>query len=375
MDEYQERARPFLRAEESEGYWVFTDRAAIIGGLQDPGLWSSAVVIPTQPDPPYRWLPIMLDPPEHTRWRQLLSGYFSPRRVKAMLAEQQELAAEIIGRIAPSGECDFVREVGHVYPSLVFVRIMGMETERLADFMRWEEQILRTLDADDPDGSIRAQAMMSVTGYFSELIQTRRDNPIAGADDVVSAALAWTLDGVPVSNEDILNCLLLLFLAGLDTVAGQFSYAMLHLGTHAEHRSWVATHPDSVEKAVEELLRAYPIVQTARKATRDAEFHGCPVRRGDTAAFPLSAAARDVAYGLDARSVNLERPVTANYAFGAGPHRCLGSHLARQEMAVLLSEWHRQIPEYEVVGVPTEHRAGVWGLNQLNLRWRVPTAG
>jgi cytochrome P450 len=82
MDGHQDRNRPFLHAEEAKGYWVFTDHDVIVDGLQRPDLWSSAVVLPTQPDPPYRWVPIMLDSPEHTRWRQLLSGYFSPRRVK-----------------------------------------------------------------------------------------------------------------------------------------------------------------------------------------------------------------------------------------------------------------------------------------------------
>jgi cytochrome P450 len=158
-------------------------------------------------------------------------------------------------------------------------------------------------------------------------------------------------------------------MAGLDTVAAQSSYALLHLATHPQDRARVAQTPELIPGAVEELLRAYPIVQTARKATRDAEFHGCPIKAGDMAAFPLAAAGRDESVYPNARQVDLDRDVTRHLSFGGGPHRCLGSHLARQELTVLLAEWHRQIPDYELVDVPAEHSGGVWGLQALPLRW------
>jgi cytochrome P450 len=370
MDAYQDAMRPYLRSDEGEGYWVFTDSGTIVDGLQKPDLWSSAVVLPTQPNPPYRWVPIMLDPPEHTKWRQLLSSYFSPRRIKSMLQEQHDLARTLVRGIAQQGRCEFVREVGHVYPSTIFLRIMGMPVDMLDEFMMWEETMLRTLDADDPDMSRRMSTMQAVSTYFGDLISERRRHPITGADDIVSAAVSWEIDGAPVDDGDIVNCFLLLFLAGLDTVAGQFSYALLYLATHPAEQAKIATSPAIIPAVVEELLRAFPIVQTARVATREFDFHGCPVKAGDVASFPLSAVGRDNLAVPNAREVELDRTGFRSYAFGAGPHRCLGSHLARQEMVVLLAEWHAQIPTYSLGNEPKEHSGGVWGLDELVLVWR-----
>ncbi|HVW41791.1 MAG TPA: cytochrome P450 [Amycolatopsis sp.] len=371
MDGYQDQARPIARTEEAGGYWIFTDQSVILDGLQNPDLWSSSVIVPTEPDPPYKWIPIMLDPPQHTKWRKLLGGYFSPGRTKSMKEEQHRLAADIIAGLRGKGECDFVRDFARVFPSTIFLRIMGMPQEKLAQFMEWEDMILHQTNESDPDGSIRLGGMQKVTEYFAGLVAERRAAQDPAADDIVSAAVRWEIDGKPASDTDVLNCLLLLFMAGLDTVASQSSYALYHLAKHPEHRERLVRDPDVIQHAVEEMLRAYPIVQTARKATRDGDFHGYQVKAGDMATFPLSASGRDENAYPNAREVDLDREVTRHLSFGGGPHRCLGSHLARQELVVLLEEWHKAIPEYEVVGQPMEHGGGVWGLDSLSLSWKV----
>jgi cytochrome P450 len=110
-------------------------------------------------------------------------------------------------------------------------------------------------------------------------------------------------------------------------------------------------------------------VQTARKATQDMDFHGCPVKAGDMASFSLAFAGRDESAYTNARTVDFDRGVTRHLSFGGGPHRCLGSHLARQEMAVVLEEWHKRIPDYHVSGTPIEHGGQVFGVDSLNLTW------
>ncbi|WP_220187854.1 cytochrome P450 [Pseudonocardia pini] len=369
MDGIQDTARPAARSEEAGGYLIFTDQETILAGLQQPDLWSSSVIVATEPNPQYKWIPVMLDPPEHTKWRKVLGGYFSPGRTKAMAAAQHELAASLVEELRGRGECDFVTDFARVFPSTIFLQIMGMPREKLPEFLKWEDMILHQNNESDPDRSVRMAGMGAVTQYFAGLVAERRANPDPDAQDVVSAAVGWKIDGEPASDQDVLNCLLLLFMAGLDTVASQSSYALLHLATHPEDRRRIVEDTAVIPHAVEELLRAYPIVQTARKATRDAEFAGCPVKAGDMAVFPLSAAGRDEAAYPGARTVDLDRAVTRHISFGAGPHRCLGSHLARQELAVMLEEWHRQIPDYEVAGPSREHGGGVWGLESLPLRW------
>lgn len=371
IDDAQDETRPVLRNTEGEhNYWMFTDYDTIIEGLQHPELWSSSVIVPTDPNPLYKWIPVMIDPPEHAAWRRVLAEYFSPGRVKSMRDEQHRLAGEIVDGLIAKGECDFVTEVARLFPSTIFLDIMGMPKEKLPEFLEWEDKMLHQTGADEETMAVRLEGMGQVVAYFQTLIEERRANPDPNAQDIVTAALNWTLDGEPINDGDLLNCLLLLFMAGLDTVANQLSYGMLHLATHAEDRARIVADPELIPRAVEEILRVYPIVQTARKATKDFEFHGCPVKAGDMASFPLAAAGRDENMFPDARTVDLDRGVTRHISFGAGPHRCLGSHLARQELAVLLEEWHKRIPEYRVVGEPKEHAGQVFGLDSLVLSWK-----
>ncbi|MDT4999307.1 MAG: hypothetical protein QOK12_1412, partial [Mycobacterium sp.] len=290
-------------------------------------------------------------------------------RVKGLRDAQQTLAAELIGPLADEGGCDFVSRISRVFPSTVFLTIMGMPVEDLEKFLAWEDMILHQSGVGDEVNAARLEGMTHVMGYFSGLIQQRRGNRDPDADDIVSKAIDWTIDGEPINDLELLNCLLLLFMAGLDTVSNQLSYAMLHLATHPDDRARIVAEPELIPRAVEELLRAYPIVQTARKATQDMDFHGCPVKAGDMASFSLAFAGRDEVAYPDARTVDFDRGVTRHLSFGGGPHRCLGSHLARQEMAVVLEEWHKRIPDYELAGQPIEHGGQVFGVDELNLTW------
>jgi cytochrome P450 len=156
-------------------------------------------------------------------------------------------------------------------------------------------------------------------------------------------------------------------------VAAQLSYAFYHLANHDTDRQRLIDDPSLVPHAVEELMRAYPIVQTSRIATSDFDFRGCPVKEGDMVSFPLGMAGRDPKAYEKSREVDLDRENPRHISFGAGPHRCLGSHLARQEMVVALQEWHKLIPNYRVSDPDAviEHSAGVYSLECLPLAWDV----
>lgn len=371
LDETQKQYGPFFRSDEAQGYWVLTDHDAIRDGLQRPELFSSRVMTPVDPNPPYKWIPIMLDPPEHTRWRQLLGEYFSPGRVKRAEPQHRAFAVELIEKFKSQGSCDFYKDFAAVFPTTIFLQIMGLPIEKLPDFMVWEEKILHGTEETDPDRSITIGAMMEVVEYFTELINERRNKPDTRGDDIVSHALEWRIDGEPPTDADLLACMLLLFMAGLDTVASQLCYSFYHLAKHPEHRRQLVDDPGFAPKAVEELVRAYPIVQTARIAQRDEDFHGCPVKEGDIVVFPLGMANRDPKEHARGGTVDFAASSPRHISFGAGPHRCLGSHLARQELMVVLQEWHRLIPEYEIAdeAAVVEHSGGVYGIECLPLKW------
>jgi cytochrome P450 len=362
---------PFVRSTYGDGFWVFTDAALIRDALQHADVFSSTVVTVHDPNPPYKWIPEMLDPPEHTVWRQLLAPHFAPRVMERLEDRVRERCVELVEEIAGKGHCDFMRDFAWRYPTTIFMELMGLPLDGLEQFLAWEHQILHPAVGDDPERTGAFEAMMAVMGYFAELLEEKRRAP---ADDLLSAALEWRIDGRPIPQEDLLSWCLLMFMAGLDTVSIQLSYAFWHLATHPADRGEIVEDVTVVPAAVEEFLRQFAFVAPSRKVMQDTDFHGCPLRKDDMVFTPLCGATRDPAvFGQDAATVRFDREVNNHIAFGAGPHRCLGSHLARRELRVALEEWHRLIPSYRLTpGVDvTEHGGGLYGIDRLELSWDV----
>jgi cytochrome P450 len=210
--------------------------------------------------------------------------------------------------------------------------------------------------------------MAAVMACFTELIQDRRSHP---RDDLISAATGFTIDGRPVTDDELLQLCILLFLAGLDTVAAQLSYSFWHLARHDADRARITADPSVIPDAIEELLRVYALPLPARKLTTDVDLHGCPMKAGDMVMLPLAMATRDPRAVPAASTVDFDRPPTKHLAFGAGPHHCLGAHLARLELQIALREWHARIPDYGIApgAQPLEHASLVLGLDTLPLTW------
>lgn len=373
LDDFQQQARPFLRTEEAPGYWVFTDYGAILDGLRRPELFSSRVLAVPDDDPLSRRIPFMLDPPEHTTWRRLLRPYFSRGRIARSEDHHREIAQGIIEGLRPIGECDFYREFADVFAVACLLHLMGLPPDRGSDFLRWEHTILLGDPLIDPDGSAAVAAMTEAAQYFHGVIAQLREHPDSRGDDIIRHAVGWRIDGRPVSDSEIVSCLLALFIAGLETVTAQLSYIFLHLAMHDADRQRIIVDPQIAPYATEEFLRAYPIAQTARMAVQDGDFHGCPIRARDMVAFPLGMAGRDDQVFPGAKAVDLDRRMIRHISFGAGPHRCLGSHLARQELTVAIQEWHRLIPDYRVADPArvVEHASSVYSLEALPLAWDI----
>jgi cytochrome P450 len=145
---------------------------------------------------------------------------------------------------------------------------------------------------------------------------------------------------------------------------------MWHLSTHATDRHRVAEDPEVIPMAIEELLRYYSFVTPGRKVVADTEIAGCPIRAGSMVYLPLVSANRDPREFEDADQVIIDRSDNRHIAFGAGPHRCLGSHLARQELRVAFEMWHARVPEYRLrADAELVEHGGQVGLDSLPLVW------
>lgn len=368
MDELRERA-PAFWSTFGTGFWMLTRMENVREALQHPELFSSRSVMPLEADPPYKWIPEMLDPPEHTRWRQLLAPLFTPTAMAKMEDKVRTRAIELIEPLAQRGRCDFLRDFAWRYPTTIFMELMGLPVEEADKFLHWENEILHLPVDADPDRSRAFQAMQDVQAYFAALIEERRAHP---QDDLLSTAIGWSIDGERISDEDMGAFCLLMFMAGLDTVSIQLAYSWYHLATHEADRRRILDEPEIIPTAIEELLRYYSFVPTGRKLTQDVEFNGCPMKKGEMVSVWIPAACRDPRAFPDADQFILDRQNNSHIAFGAGPHRCLGSHLARRELRAAVEEWHRRIPNYRLADdvEPVEH-GGMFGVDALSLVWDV----
>jgi cytochrome P450 len=347
--------------------WFLLRHDDVHGALQDAQLFSSRSVIPFT-DEDHRWIPEELDPPEHTKYRQLLNPLFSPGRVAAMEPEIRTFCVELVDAIAPKGSCDLLADFARLFPTTIFMRLMGLPVGEAEQFLRWAHELMHTRPDADPDGAIRGGAMTSIMQYLGTLIAARQAEPL---DDIVSHLVTSTIDGRPLTVEELLETCFLLYMAGLDTVAGMLTYTFQHLAEHPEHQELVRSDLGAIEGVVEECLRMYAIVTTSRVVTRDVDFGGCPMKAGDRIVTPTASANRDPAAFVRAGEFVPDRSPNRHIAFGAGPHRCVGSHLARLELRVALEEWHRRVPTYRIPdgAVIEQHVGGVAGVDRLPLTW------
>jgi cytochrome P450 len=347
-------------------FWAVTAMGPIREALQCPEVFSNSAVVPDAPEPPYYWIPEMLDAPDHNKWRKLLGPLFSPGAVAALEPKIRERFGVIIDEVAPRGRCDFVADVSLRFPNQIFMDLMGMPVTDADKFQDWETAMLHE-GSSTSDRAMRAAG--EVHAYFADVIAQRRVDP---REDIISRALGWQIDGEPISDADMMAFCLLMFMAGLDTVNAQLTYSFLHLATHEEDRRRINEDPGLIASALEEFLRYYAFVTPGRKVLRDTELAGVEVRAGEMVFLPLVAANRDESDFPDADKVIIDRKDNRHLAFGAGPHRCLGAHLARLEMNIAMEEWHKRVPDYRIdPSVPIREHGGQIGLSNLPLEWDV----
>jgi cytochrome P450 len=356
-----------------DGFYLVTEHESALRVTQDAKTFPQPSASMETGDPSkFVLIPQQLNGADHMQWRRLLAPYFSPGKVEGWEDGVRSRAVSLIDEILERGECDFVKDFALRYPTAIFLEIFGLPLDELDNFLEWESAILHPESADPIENRNNAvAAQTAVTAYFANMIVERRamnaeDRPAGIATD----ALAWQIGERPVADDELIRFYLLMFMAGLDTVTSELAYGFYHLATHPEHRQQLADDLALAPKVTEELLRAYPIVNPARQAAQDTEIAGCPVKAGDFVVVSLPAIGRDENQHPNGMEVDFHRQMNSHLTFGAGPHRCLGSHLAREELNIAYEEWHRRIPNYWIDHEPSEATAGMMALNSLPLRWK-----
>jgi cytochrome P450 len=383
-DRLREESRAFVARAAAPDWdvWTLLRYDDVHAALRDPELFSSRSVLhvyqgPKLVDPAEAaavrgMIPEELDPPEHTKYRQLLTPLFAPQVVETLEPMIRAWCVELIDGFVARGGCDLNREFARQYPTMIFLRLMGLPEGGAGDFLdRVHDNMRAGMDMGLAESQyVTGAYIMAMSDYMNRVADERRARR---QDDIMSYLLDLQVDGRPLDETELQQMCTLLYAAGLDTVAGELGYMFLHLATHPEHRKLVTDTPACIPAFVEETLRVYSIVTTNRIVTRDVEFAGCPMKAGDRVLLSIPAADRDPLQFPNADTFDVDRADNRHIAFAAGPHRCLGSHLARLELRIAVEEWHRRIPEYKLGDDAdvTFHIGGVAGVDTLPLVWPV----
>ena len=290
---------------------------------------------------PYGVPPISADPPLHTFTRRLLLPWFSHRKVESYEAMTRELCAGLVEGFVADGRADAAADYAQQIPVRVIAAILGVPAELSDTFTGWVRAVLEFAD----DEEVRREGTIGLIEYFVSEVERRKQHP---GDDLLSALLQTEVDGQPLEDSIVLGVAALTLIAGVDTTWSAIGSSLWHLATHPEDAKTLATDPEAMPLAIEELLRAYSPVTMARVVTGDIEFQGCPMKADDKVLMNFPAANRDPAAFDNPETVILDRAHNRHVAFGSGIHRCAGSNLARMELRVAIEEWLKRIPEFRI---------------------------
>jgi cytochrome P450 len=364
----------YNRYEGDHGYWVFTRHEAVREIYKTPEIFSSASITPWEPNPIYRFVPTMVDAPDHIKYRRILNPWFSPKAMEAAAPMMREACRGYIEPLVSKGRSEFIGDFALLYPTAAFLTVIGVPVSYTELFAGWVDDFFSGYGGDLGSVDKMAQALSEMRVFWTEQLTDRRGKPPVEGD-LFLYLLNSTFDDKPLDEEVLLDMCTVLTLAGLDTTRAELAYMFHHLALNPDHRRMLAQDPELVPLAVEETLRYYTIIfGDGRKVTRDVEFHGVQLKQGDMVYGLVSGANRDPRHWERADEFVIDRKKNNHFGFAGGPHRCLGMHLARREMAIAVREWLSLIPDFELdTDVQLMERGGgaMMALDQLPLRWEV----
>ena len=335
--------------------WALTRYDDVLTVEKDPETFSSH----RAPRPHGMHLPMMIsmDGRKHTMRRKLVSKGFTPRRVRDHEETVRRICTDIIDRVAPNGQCDFVWDIAAPLPLLLIADMLGFPPESYDDLLRWSDDLIRGTTINDPAAAeAAAHAGLAFREFQLGVIADRRSKP--PQDDLVSILCYAEIDGEHLDDESIIQESLLILIGGDETSRHVMTDGMLALLEHPDQMAVLRDDPVKIEVGVEELLRwVTPIKNMSRTVTRDVEMHGETLRAGDQLVLMYPAANRDPAVFDDPDRLDVTRTPNPHLAFGFGPHFCMGASLARTELRVMFTELLRRLPDLHLAGDPLPRRS------------------
>jgi cytochrome P450 len=312
---------------------------------------------------------LILDPPEHTRYRRMVTGYFTVRRMRALQDHITDLVNDHLDAIAATTPpVDLVSAFALPIPSLVICEMLGVPYADRHDFQRRSAALLAV--SGDPAAPLRARR--ELRDYVRDLARAKRLHP---ADDMLSDLVRVPEHEGGLTDEEVTSLGSTLLVAGHETTANMLSLGALTLLEHPEQLAALRADPSLLDHAVEELLRYLTILHLGlvRIPTEDVELGGHHIKAGEPVFASLVAANHDPAQFPDPETLDLTRTYSPHVAFGHGVHQCLGQQLARMELKVGLGALLDRFPALRLAvpvdQVPMRADSIIYGVRELPVTW------
>lgn len=349
------------------GHWIVTNYEMGHEILSNPDLFGSFPIgVPANYEQRPRLIPLESDPQSHPRYRRLLLPVFAPNIISKMEDKIRKRTINVLDEALQSPEIDFLWDIAKPIPTGVFLEMLGLPQHMQPQFFEWENGFYRaeTVEA-------RVDYGQKIAQYLCQAAEDHVTNP---RDDVMSMLLEVEVEGERLSRDEVDAICYLLFLAGVDTVAAMLTFIANYLAQNQDLYQKIKADKEFLEKATDELLRMHAFINLNRICEADTEFHGVQFKQGDNIVVPSFVTDRDAKTFPDPHNFNPERSKverTMHHAFGDGPHKCIGMHLAKLEIKIVLEEFAKRVDAFSISDKSKikAHGGTTMGMDNLPITW------
>jgi len=344
--------------------WIFVSNEAVTEGFANAKKFSSLRGPLTEAvmNPEWKLLPVESDAPEHQQYRQVLRPYFTPEAMARRFDQVQTLTDSLIDGFVDRGHCEFMGEFASILPNAIVISMLGLPDEMLGQFLEWEETAIH--------GASHAEQLaagVAIHEYLEDYIAEQARNP---TNELIQAILNGQMRDRALNDAEKLGIVYLLFIAGLDTVFSSLGWIMNHLATHHDLQDRLRSRPEDIPMAIEEFTRAFGVSAPSRIVAEDLEFQGVRMKKGEHILLPTYLAGRDPRAFPDPHVIDIDRK-PRHVTFGLGSHVCIGMHLAKREMRIMIEAFLSRMNNIRPKpgGRAEYHTSNTIGFDYLDLEW------
>ena len=337
------------------GHWIVMGAEATTQLGADAALFSSTrLMVPDHANADTAsFIPLTSDPPIHKQYRGVIAPLFAPPRIALVEESIREKTDSLIDEVLRRGECEFMEDFASQMPVVVFLRLLDLPLTDRGRLLNLAHRVLYPVD----DGHY-AKPLQELTEYLRPIVAGRMENP---GKDIISYIVSQNFEvaGRSLLLQEMLQLCTSVLIAGLDTVVSMLGFFAHYLAENPNERRRLREQPEMLKRAIEEVLRRFPVSNIGRMVMEDTVFRGVTMKKGDHIMWPVGMYNFDKRRYPDPMTVDLDRKRPPHATFGTGEHFCVGSLLARAEMRIFGERWLERVPEFHVKpGAKIKYRGG-----------------